>query len=228
MSEEEPSKLEHTSIRFIEQIRKGNRIKLVPFDEKEWFRGAYSTLQRTLRDGYKPLSSAQKESCREFCIQRLLRLKSASFDKCLEQLIKDLSSQYSISIGHSQKLLSIITKYAFAVYHGFPQKLPVKWSEFVASNKRSLPVPIDAIVLHALKTGYPDCFEDIKSSQSQNRNTGKLNSPAAYLHVKNKWQPWSRLTDYDAYFSLQDRIRFLANETNVSPLEFEMIKLWPT
>lgn len=39
--------------RFITQLRQRNGIRLVPFDEREWFRGAYSTIQRTLHHGFK-------------------------------------------------------------------------------------------------------------------------------------------------------------------------------
>ena len=39
-------------------------------------------------------------------------------------------------------------------------------------------------------------------------------------------QPWSRITDYESYSNFQNTIRNLSESQGMSPIEFEMKKLW--
>jgi hypothetical protein len=39
-------------------------------------------------------------------------------------------------------------------------------------------------------------------------------------------KPWSRITDYESYSNFQNTIRNLSKSEGMSPIEFEMKKLW--
>jgi len=213
---------------FIKKIQRDNRICLIPFSESEWFRGAYSTIQRTLHDGYIPLESQQKEACQRYVNMGLLALRAHDFDCGLKQLILGIAKNYHLSIGHSQKLVSILSKYAFCVYYADRNCIPKDWSKFIESCETKLPVPVDAFVLHALQHKFTAEFPDVKSYQSKNSKTGK-SSTSAYVRVGTQWIPWSRLDDYDVYWSLQTRIRKLTERFIIdTSIEFEMRWLWTT
>lgn len=220
---------------FLDRLKKRKPpIVLVPFNEGRWFQGAYSTIQRTLRDGFDRLSDAQKDECSARLFKGIPMLGAQSFDQELRQLVLGLAEDFSLSVGHSQKLVSILCKYSFAVHIGCSSQVPLRLGELVTQHEFEIPVPIDTIVLFGLKSKYPEKFDDIMAGRSLDRKgrynywatidqeTGTLtNDQGARTSTA-----WSRLTDYDRYWSLQTRVRELANVEKLSPLEFEMRYLW--
>ena len=212
---------------FIARIAERNKIKLIPFDENSWFRGAYSTISRTLHGAYNPLDVKGRFLCQAFLMQTLPGLVGCNFDLELKALLTKISSDCRISIGHSQKLVGIVSKYAFTVSRVYPKDLPNNWKQYVDKNASLLPVPIDAIVLFNLKNKWPKYFEDIKATRTLNATTNQYNY-SAYVLQENCHVTWSRITDFDIYSSLQSRIRELACESNIATLEFEVSNLWPT
>lgn len=221
-----PKTMEPLYTAFIDQLKARNRIDLLPFDRQEWFRGAYSTIQRTLRDNFSPLSEANKSKCADMLFQEIPRLSGQDFDQKLKSLILKTAQDFNVSIGHSQKLISILTKYAVACHRNFEAQIPEDWKSFAQSEFGRLPVPIDAIVLFHLKAHYPKKFSDVEAGTGKD----KKGRPTYWARVviEEGSQAWSRISDYDTYWSLQERIRGLAEAQNVAPLEFEMRHLWVT
>lgn len=211
---------------FINQLKDRNRIYLLPFDRQEWFRGAYSTIQRTLRDNFSPLNEAKKSECANLLFQKIPRLSGQDFDQKLKSLIRETAKDFKVSIGHSQKLISILTKYAAACHRHSEAKMPKDWKSFAQSEFGRLPVPIDAVVLCQLKARYPQKFSDVEAGTRKD----KKDRPTywAKVGIGKDSQAWSRISDYDTYWSLQERIRELAKDQKVAPLEFEMRHLWVT
>lgn len=209
---------------FIIQLKRRNKITLLPWEQDRWFRGSYSTIQRTLRNGFSPLSDDQKTKCAELLFSELQKLKSDGFDKGIESLILRISSDFSLSVGHAQKLVSITTKYAAACNARSDGGMPDALKSMVKSNYDLLPVPIDAIVLYQLRQRYPSEFSDVQAGTGKDKRGRPIFW--AKVCVGDKFEAWSRISDYKTYWSLQLRIRSLAAKTHESPLEFEMKNLW--
>ena len=74
----------------------------------------------------------------------------------------------SISIGHGQKLVSILLKYAFVAAHSGSHGLPGEFSALVRSCPQKFPVPIDAIVLFHLKMSDGANSGDIRAYRRPN------------------------------------------------------------
>lgn len=209
---------------FIEQLKARNKIKLLPFNMERWFSGSYSTIQRTLRGSFSPLSNADKSKCADILFREIPRLSGKNYDSKLKFLILNTAKDFNLSIGHAQKLVSILTKYAAACYNYPDARVPEDWKSFAQFEFGNLPVPIDAIVLYKLKQLYPEQFNDIVAGTARD----KKGRPIYWAKVLKNGasQTWSRISDYDTYWSLQVRLRVLAEENNLAPLEFEMRHLW--
>jgi hypothetical protein len=212
------------SEKFIHQICGANRIKLRPFSEKRWFSGAYSTIQRTLSKGFKPLNSENREACRKQLFEGLKTLTPDNFDEEMKSLIGALSKNFKISVGHAQKLVSILLKYAFVTIQCDDKSVPDEIAKLVASSADRFPVPIDAIVLFQLKKTDGVNSDGIRAYRRPNED-GEFMHTASVRQGKS-FVTWSRLTDYKTYWNLQERIRAVANENHMTPIEFEMRNLW--
>mgnify|MGYP006983099165 CR=1 FL=1 len=210
--------------KFVHQLLKRNRIRLLPFDRREWFRGAYSTIQRTLRNEFRPLSAEQKMQCVETIFSRIAALRAEQFDADLQALLVELSTEYAISLGHAQKLVSILIKYTFVCCEMREAHVPEPLRVFVQTNKARLPVPVDAIVLGALAIQFPKAFQDIVVKVTSAREVRR--SYSAKIQQSSHWVSWSRLSEYRVYESVQVRVRELAVGAMLTPLEFEMRHLW--
>lgn len=212
--------------RFIQQLEERNRIKLLPWDEARWFRGAYSTVQRTLRGDFSPLTRPQKSSLTELLFGEIPRIAGRNFDKRLKHLIERLVPEFSISIGHAQKLISILLKYAVVCHHCHPGSIPNAWTNLIEAHVGHLPVPIDAIVLYRLANLFPKQFGHVCAGSGRD----KRGRPTYWATVTSgaKSEAWSRVSTIKTYWSLQERIRLLAASRGCTPLEFEMKNLWVT
>lgn len=204
---------------FIKQLNSINKITIIPQNKTDWFGGAYSTIKRTLRKvpsdsyPYSTLSPDAQKACADNLWRAIPRIPSMDFDAKMGELIKNISARYALSVGHSQKLISILCKYAFASYNTDKTSLDIEWARFASENSESLLVPIDSIVLHNLfneKKGLP--------IQRLTQNYYKI------VAENKKAVAWSRLTDINTYWLLQHAIRDLAKD--VTPLEFEMRNWW--
>ncbi|GEM_PF-1259778 len=223
------SKTDHTLSDSTELSRNFiNQIKLPPFNKHNWFIKAYSTIQRTLCDGISPLSIEQKEQCKNMLFTAIPAIGITNFDQNLKSLILNTSNNFSLTIGQAQKLVSILCKYAFTYHLSAPSTLPPEWSNLVKNSGSQIPVPIDTIVLFFLNKNFPQNFKDVNAYRTFNKKTNKYIYQATVNKRLSGETTWSRLMEYEVYWSLQIRIRDLAQKKNISPLEFEMRHLWIT
>jgi hypothetical protein len=209
-----PTDIAPLAQKFIDKIAQDNRIHLAPFDRIRWFKGAYSTLQRTLRDGYQPLSPEQKRELEERLFSEVLCDRTHSLDD-LESIISGIATRYRISAGHSQKLVGMLSKYAYAATCVSVPDLPSDVEAYVHRNLMSLPVPIDNYVLGSLFANHRSNFTDIIDR-----------GPGFRLRDSTGEFPWSRMSQSSTWRSMQVRIQAIANSRLQSPLEFEMRSLW--
>jgi hypothetical protein len=216
--------LKQLATNFIDQLKARNKVDLLPWDKRRWFRGAYSTIQRTLRGGFSPLSTKQKCDCADLLSREIPALAGREFDLKLKSLVHRTADEFKLSVGHAQKLISILTKYATACHMHSSLSVPEGWRSLVDSNFDHLPVPVDAIVLFQLRILYPNHFPDVLPFSGKDKN-GRPTHWAKILSG-NTAVSWSRISDYNTYWSLQVRIRELAEANKVAPHEFEMRYLW--
>jgi hypothetical protein len=118
-----------------------------------------------------------------------------------------------MSIGHRQKMVNILIKY-FLTYFHTTKDTDIEFCKIFNRNISHIHIPIDNIVLESI---YKN---DIYRNKFQNRITKK--GKQYYLDSK----PWSRITDYESYSNFQNTIRNLSKSEGMSPIEFEMKKLW--
>jgi hypothetical protein len=218
--------LKALSNEFIRQIHEGSCISLTPFCENCWFAGAYSTIRRTLHTDFEPLSAENLTACRELLFLKLKQLKPDDFDAGIKELIEAVADKFGLSIGHGQKLASILLKYAFAAAKSGGAGLPNELSRLVSSTSALFPVPIDAIVLFQLKKTVGVNSDDIRAYRRPNADGEFMHT--AFVNQNGSWVTWSRMTDYSTYSSLQQRIRKVAELRAMTPLVFEMSSLWVT
>lgn len=205
------SKLAHD---FLRQIQTRNKIRLLPFDPSRWFRGAYSTIQRTLRDSYQPLDEAQKQDLSRRLFTELLRNREISSEE-FSSLIVGAAAEHQLSVGHMQKIVGMLCKYSFVGAKVSAGDIPEEINGFVKKNEKHLPVPIDNYVLRELATEFSDRFLDISRTGATFR-VAEDNGPVA----------WSRMQNIETWGRMQNRISELALEHGLSPMAFEMRYLW--
>ena len=188
-----PKTMEQLYNAFIEQLKARNRIHLLPFNKQQWFRGSYSTIQRTLRGSFSPLSETEKDACANLLFTEVPRISGENFDSKLKALILKTAKDFNVSIGHAQKLISILTKYAAACHRHPAAQMPKDWKSFAQSELGRLPVPIDAVVLHQLKAHYPKKFSDVEAETGKD----KKGRPTYWARVviEDGSQAWSRISD---------------------------------
>lgn len=203
------------------------------FDEQTWFTGAYYTFQRTLWGEFSPLTEDQKKRAQEVVFKQLPRLESdpAQFKKAWSALLQRLialsnqpNGSHGISLGHAQKLVSIIVKYAYVAEQLDNPKLPKDLGMMVQSCRNVLPVPLDNIVLKRLKFGADEefRFERIHCSQKGSPSIDQADDPQA----SRPWVRWSRLESLKAYWAIQTEIQMLAAKAGYDPIGYELVKLW--
>jgi hypothetical protein len=141
--------LKQLSYKFEEKIRRGSGIRIRPGEgrwsydayQKQWFGGAYRTIQKTLHGRYAPMTDEHKKSCSDLIWRELPILTVDRFDDAVGDIIDHISDNFKVSVGHAQKLVSILAKYAFVVYQLNSSSLPEVWREFVRLNQCRLLVP---------------------------------------------------------------------------------------
>ena len=191
------------------------------FDKTKWSTGSWSTLQRTLRKSKdhkenKKLYEKLREDCKEYIFDEIFNFFPDGIDKIdlwyKNIITRDYGLSY-LSIGHRQKMVNILIKY-FLTYFHTTKDTDIEFCKRFNRNISHIHIPIDNIVLESI---YKN---DIYRNKFQNRITKK--GKQHYLDSK----PWSRITDYKSYSNFQNTIRNLSKSEGMSPIEFEMKKLW--
>lgn len=203
--------LKELSLQFENRIRTRNRIRIRPPGQREWFNGAYSTIRMALWHA-QPMPLAQRDSCSEILWRELPAIDDPdNFDSAVKRIILKISEANGITIGCAQKLVSILGKYAFVVYQLDPSCLPKEWCSFVKLNAKKLLVPIDNIVLFALRA-------QLQGVRIRGGEHMWITQPDGHNVT------WSQIDSFECYWSLQQQIRTIAD--TVIPLEYEMRNLW--
>ena len=209
--------LRQPSLNFINLLasRKGPaKILLHPYNPSEWFRGAYTTVQRTKTGGTQPSLRSRVSS---LIFEYFPDLRVGTFDRQWDSLIRRVSKLGGFSAGQAQKICNILLKYHL-VY--FFSELDPAWNHknsWVSSLLPKANIPIDSFVLFYGAVLYPDSFGSlIKFSRNARVCT----------HGNHKKQyGWSNLP-FPYIKKLQTIFRAIAESKGISPLELEMRELW--
>ena len=224
--------LKELSLKFIEQVKQ--KVNLARFDRDEWFKGCYSTIQRTIRGG---LAERKKERLKNLLFDsidslRQTRTCKAGYDEWFENLVSSIRTNINLTFGQAQKIVNILMKYHFCYY----------WADFDRKWNNSycwlfpffefFHVPIDNVVLFNLKRKYGGEDEKI------NRNIKVWE----YKNIKNavfcltrdtqrRQVRWSRMggkQEIMFYYYIQDFIDRMISKSGkyANRLHFEMKELW--
>lgn len=186
--------------------------------EDVWYASAFSTVARALgvlkkRDGenYRQWHKENAEKMKSMILDLLSRLSPFGTISIYEEMQR-IANACDVPYGIIQKIVGILIKYIVTNYYGgfnqaeIGKRYPwVKDEDFV----KTLPIPIDSIVLWRLK--------DLGS--------GLAISQHGSCYAKINKTPWSRI-DMDTYQKIQDEVKRMANAVGKFPLEFEMGDLW--
>lgn len=205
-----------------------------PFNPNHWFQGAYRTIQRRVTKGI--FTQADKMACQNQIFDALPKLTANNYDASVKELIENLTKNFPITIGQSQKLVNIILKYYACLYYSGRDAAWALRNTWVVDIHPVQHVPIDSIVLFGLCRSDPAAcatfvtasarFAFIKTAKRFGWNyiASIYDSPSptgAGTSV-----PWSGIANYGVYFHLQTIIRNLAAKQGISPLLYEMRYLW--
>lgn len=209
-------------------------VNLNPFDETQWFAGAYRTLQRGVPAGN--FSEVEKLACSKRIFGQLPLLVPATFDVGMQALITEVATTYPVTMGQAQKLVNILLKYHACLYYS---QLDRRWNAanpWVPAIHDRQHVPIDSIVLLGLCRHDPKGCAQFVTASSRYAYSKTLKhfewAYNAYVYDPLSQDgtgpktPWSGITSYAVYFHLQTLIRHLAAAKGVSPLLYEMRFLW--
>lgn len=196
------------------------KYNLFQFDLNKWYNKAYNavsfiiTLNGGRNDEWKRIAfmwnNKNSEQLKEDIFNLLKELTVAEVVYKIGELARD----YELPVGIVQKIVSLLIKYIFCHYVVFGDSLPnaaANTFTWVKDEKvvGKLPIPIDSKVLCSL---------------SKMGNTS-LNITEYRGIVKIGGIPWSRI-GLDDYKKIQDTVRKLSVECKMSPIEFEIKKLW--
>ena len=191
------------------------------FDKTKWSTGSWFTLQRTLRKSKEHKENGKlyeklREDCKKYIFDETFNFFPEEIDEIDLWYKKIITREYGLSylsIGHRQKMVNILIKY-FLTYFHTTKDTDIEFCKRFNRNISHIHIPIDNIVLKSI---YKN---EIYRNKFQNRITKK--GEQYYLDSK----PWSRITDYESYSNFQNTIRNLSKSEEMSPIEFEMKKLW--
>lgn len=190
------------------------------FNFDKWYNEAYNvvnfiiTLNGGRNDEWKRIAlmwnNKNSEQLKEDIFNLLKELTVAEVINKIGELARD----YELPVGIVQKIVSLLIKYIFCHYVVFGDSLPnaaANTFNWVKDEKvvGKLPIPIDSNVLRSL---------------SKMGNTS-LNITVRGKTAKIGGIPWSRI-GFDDYKKIQDTVRKLSAECKMSPMEFEIKKLW--
>ena len=186
---------------------------------REWFRGAWSTVQRTTRLSPNKNESLadQKEQMRRLLTNFMTgKRRPSDFDRDWATLLTELmsvSKSRPLTLGMAQKLASVFVKYGYCVHHGIGKNIGLG-AKMLETCEGVLFVPIDRVAIGKLRTIAPCSFMASKlGGESLQQADGR-------------WVRWSSLQCWSTYMRFQEICRIEASKLRQSPLEFEMRNLW--
>ena len=204
------------STKFITKLsarRWPQHLDLTLYNQDEWFRGSYNTVQRRIPAG--TITPKSKNQIKIFLFSEFPKLKESSFDQQMEEMVCSLSSKHPLTIGQSQKIINILLKYHACRYYAGTDSAWNSANVWIADINHVQHVPVDSIVLKAIYK--------INPKNGTATIDGRVEKKIEDKDVKT---PWSKISDYETYFKIQKIVRALARSKNISPIEFEMKYLW--
>ena len=193
---------------------------LMPYVFKNWFIDAYNTFAIAItlgKKGKNPLSETEKNECAQFVWDELQKLTADNLDAKWQEIIKKLVAKYpkSLRVGTAQFLISLPCKFAYLLWVIYPDELKEPWRKLLEAIGSKCPVPINRNVIYNLRKRYFKEFPDLRCRGLER-----------HVLSEGAWVPWTQLENYATYWSLQKRIRALADQEQITPMEFEARYLW--
>ncbi len=196
------------------------KYKLMPYEYEKWYKKAYNVVNLII----KRKANSNKEWQRIAFLweeKNDVQLKEDIFSLLKEltvagiiDTIGKLADKYNLLVGIIQKIVSLLIKYIFCYYVAFGggsssdvvNTFP--WIED-KSVRDQLPIPVDSRILYSLYT----------------MGTTELEIIVFGKYAKIRGIPWTRIELGD-YEKIQKVVSKLSAQQGMSPLEFEMKKLW--
>lgn len=196
------------------------KYKLMPYEYGKWYKKAYNVVNLII----KRKANSNKEWQRIAFLweeKNDVQLKEDIFSLLKEltvvgiiDTIGKLADKHDLPVGIIQKIVSLLIKYIFCYYVAFGggsssdvvNTFP--WIED-KSVRDQLPIPVDSRILYSLYT----------------MGTTELEIIVFGKYAKIRGIPWTRIELGD-YEKIQKVVSKLSAQQGMSPLEFEMKKLW--
>lgn len=217
------SEIKELALKFIQQV--SSKINLNNYDKDEWFKGAFFTIQRTIKGG---LSNEHRSSLKIILFNSIEKLKEITpteenYNKWFNDIIPSINF---LSYGQAQKIINILMKYHYCHYYSkADNELRGLYQFFDFFH-----APLDNILLYNLKQkfGNEDICNKIKAWQYRDKK-GKVFYNGVFLIGENQVR-WSRLKENNIilYKDVQDfmKIKIKENDFLKNRLHFEMKELW--
>ena len=196
------------------------KYKLMPYEYGKWYKKAYNVVNLII----KRKANSNKEWQHIALLwekKNDIQLKEDIFSILKELTVAEiidtigkLADKYDLPVGIIQKIVSLLIKYIFCYYVAFGggsssdvvNTFP--WIED-KSVRDQLPIPVDSRILYSLYT----------------MGTTELEITVLGKYAKIRGIPWTRIELGD-YEKIQKVVSKLSAQHRMSPLEFEMKKLW--
>ena len=194
------------------------------FDKTKWLDGAWGTLKRTLvkspdhKKNKKLYTTLRKEFFKNIFDETFGSFPN-EIDKIDLWYKKIITKEYKLpylSIGQKQKMVNILIKY-FLTYFHTTKDTDKDFCKRFNKNISHIHIPIDKVVLESIFKN------ETYRKKFQNRITTTNRTSNQYFWDS---KPWSKINDYESYFNFQKTVRNLSKIEGMSPIEFEMKKLW--
>ncbi len=195
---------------------RGHSKDLRKYDLDKWYDSAFTTVARPLgvmkgKEEYQNWKARCFDKLKEM-IENLLKRLSPNGALSIKDELERIANSCGVPFGIVQKIFGILLKYIITNYYGdkgyfdsqkVAEKFPwVKDKAFV----KSLPIPIDGIVLESLK---------------QEGANLKITIPQPKINGR----AWSRMNKKD-WLDVQAEVQKLAEQNETFPFEYEMKVLW--
>lgn len=179
------------------------------FSKDKWFQMSYKTFQRTLRTAKINSYQEKKEIAKKIVFDTMQTINLENYNLKLSNYFEKMHTlDIQYTIGRSQKLLNILTKY----FYTYMNTNNLDSHQLISNNFPALNdkdfikichIPIDNIVLDKLKE-YQISKDFLKPPEGV----------------------WSKLNTSSWYFEFQNQVKSIANKCGMSPIDFELCKLW--
>ena len=203
--------------------RKGSaRVMLYPYNQKEWFRGAYKTLQQTKKGGLGPTGPAL---VMPLIFNSLSKIRPATYDLDIKSLIQKVSN-HGFTLGQSQKLCNMLIKYHLVYFFSKSDLVWNRKNPWVGKLAPRAHVPIDRFVLIRGAQLYPSYFKYLLKISMRFYKAWTLNIHIVWPRGSRSSHAWSKLNSYGPIDNLQQIFRTIAKTKGFLPIELEMRELW--